>query len=303
MNRKNELVTRDANIATLRDLLARSKQQIAAALPSHLTADRLVRIAITTVQRTPKLAECSPLSIVGCVIEAAQLGLEPDNILGHAYLVPFLNKKTNRYEAKLIPGYRGLLDLARRSGELSMVYARCVHEKDKYEIAFGLEPRLIHIPCDSDTPGEIVATYAVAKLRDGSSQFEWMWRREIEAVRARSSAANDGPWVTDFAEMAKKTVLRRLMKVLPLSVEVQRAIARADELEFGDAQLYESDLKEQKTTDRLSAADALAERLKPATDIEAVPRQPLDATVKNEENRGSESEPAQDEALSQESQV
>lgn len=265
MTRKNELTTRDANIATLRDLLARSRQQIAAALPSHLTADRLIRIAMTTVQRTPRLAECSPFSILGCIMEAAQLGLEPDNMLGHAYLVPFWNKKTGCYEAKLIPGYRGLLDLARRSGELSMVYARCVYERDKYEIAFGLEPRLVHIPCDTDKPGEIIAAYAVARLRDGSSQFEWMWRREIEVVRARSAAADDGPWVTDYAEMAKKTVLRRLMKVLPLSVEVQRAMAKADELEFADGTLSDSLILAQSIRDvpasTQSAADALAARL------------------------------------------
>ena len=220
---------RKTALANLRSLLEQAKEQIALALPRHMTPERMMRIVLTTVQRTPQLLECSPRSILGCVVEASQLGLEPDGILGHAYLVPFWNKHTQQRECQLIPGYKGLIDLARRSGQLSTIYAQVVYEKDRFEFAYGLDPKLVHVPSGDPDPGAVVAAYAVARLKDGSVQFDVMWRHQIDRIRQRSRAGDSGPWVTDYEEMAKKTVLRRLCKMLPCSVELQRAVA-LDEL-------------------------------------------------------------------------
>ena len=98
----------------IRALLEKSKGQIAMALPKHLNADRIVRVAMTSVQRTPELLKCDPISLVAAVIQSSQLGLEPDGILGHAYLIPFNNTKKGRMEVQFIPGYKGLIDLAIR---------------------------------------------------------------------------------------------------------------------------------------------------------------------------------------------
>jgi len=167
------------------------------------------------------------------VVEASQLGLEPDGVLGHAYLVPFNNRKTGQREAQLIPGYKGLVELSRRSGNLSTIYAHVVHERDQYRFCYGLTPTLEHTPTGEPDPGPIVAAYAVAHLRDGGVQFEWLWKKEIDGIRAQSKAGSSGPWVTHYDEMAKKTALRRLCKLLPVSVELQRAVALDEMAEAG----------------------------------------------------------------------
>lgn len=228
-----QIVPANQKMQTIRTLLERAKPQIALALPRHLSADRILRIAMTSVQRTPELLACDQVSLLGAVIQSAQLGLEPDGVLGHAYLVPFKGK------VQLIPGYKGLIDLARRSGQLSTIFARVVYEKDQFEYAYGLNERLDHIPSNDEDPGDITYAYAVAKLKDGSQQFEVMSRREIDAIRKRSPAANNGPWVTDFSEMCRKTALRRLCKMLPASVELARAVALDERAEIGLPQQLE----------------------------------------------------------------
>src|SRR5262245_12814982 len=130
MGTQTTAVTTSKNLGNLQTLLEKYKHQIAAAIPNHLTPERLIRIALTAVSRSPGLRECDPLTICGCVIQAAQLGLEPDNVLGEAYLVPFHNSKTRKKECQLIPGYQGLLKLVRNSGELKFVSAQIVKEKD-----------------------------------------------------------------------------------------------------------------------------------------------------------------------------
>lgn len=231
----NQLTVRE-KVDGIRSLLDKSREQIAMALPKHMTSERMLRVTMTAVQRTPELLDCEPRSLIGAIVQASQLGLEPDGILGHAYLVPFRNKKTGQKEVQLIPGYKGLVDLSRRSGQISTIYARCVFAKDRYDFHYGLEPRLDHTPADLDDPGDVVAAYAVCRLRDGGVQFEWLWRREIDKIRAQSKASGSGPWVTHFEEMAKKTALRRLCKLLPVSVEVQRLVALGEHEEAGLSQ-------------------------------------------------------------------
>jgi recombination protein RecT len=216
---------------TLANLIDRQKGEIARALPRHMSPDRLARIATTVMRQTPKLGEANPASFLGALMTCAQLGLEPGP-LGHAYLVPFKNHvrgcKDRRncgciVEVTFIPGYRGLVDLARRSGQVSNVQARVVREADEFDYEFGLEPKLKHRPQGSTS--DVSHAYAVLKLKDGAADFDVMDLPEIAAIRKRSKASDDGPWSTDFAEMAKKTVLRRLMKTAPMSVEYQQAVA------------------------------------------------------------------------------
>jgi recombination protein RecT len=216
--------------ATVRSLIERSKAQIQAALPRHLTAERMMRVCNTAVQKTPQLLDCEPRSLIGAIVQASQLGLEPDGTLGHAYLIPFNNRKTGKTECQFIPGYKGLIELARRSAQISTIYSQAVHANDEWDFAFGLEPRLTHKPTDGE-PGPMVAVYAVARLRDGGAQFEWMWKREVDAIRSSSRAGNSGPWVTHYEEMAKKTALRRLCKLLPTSPELTRAVALDEQAE------------------------------------------------------------------------
>lgn len=216
--------------ATVRTLIERSKAQIQAALPRHLTAERMMRVCNTAVQKTPQLLDCEPRSLIGAIVQASQLGLEPDGTLGHAYLIPFNNRKSGKTECQFIPGYKGLIELARRSSQISTIYAQAVHANDEWDFSFGLDPRLTHKPTDGD-PGPLIAVYAVARLRDGGAQFEWMWKREVDAIRASSRAGNSGPWVTHYEEMAKKTALRRLCKLLPTSPELARAVALDEQAE------------------------------------------------------------------------
>jgi len=197
-------------------LILEQRAQIELALPRHMSADRLARIAITAIRKTPKLRECTTVSLLGAVIQSAQLGLEPDGMLGQAYMIPF------KREAQLLIGYRGMIDLARRSGRVRSISARVVHDGDRFFYQYGIDERLDHIPSATATQ-EVTHIYAVAQLVDGGHAFEVMSRAEIERVRSCSRAANDGPWVTHWEEMAKKTAIRRLFKFLPISVEMLRA--------------------------------------------------------------------------------
>lgn len=204
--------------------------QIAKALPRHMTPERMARIAMTEIRKNPKLFQCDPKSLFGAVIQCAQLGLEPGNALGHAYLLPFDKKekvngqwKTVRTDVNLIIGYRGMIDLARRSGQIVSLSARAVHANDQFSYEYGLHEDLRHIP-NEDDPGPLTHVYAVARLHGGGVQFDVMTLEAIEKIRAQSKAKDNGPWVTHFTEMAKKTVIRRLFKYLPVSVEIQRAV-------------------------------------------------------------------------------
>lgn len=224
------------------------KQQMALALPKHVTADRLARIALTEVRKVPKLAQCDQTSFLGAIMQCCALGLEPGGALGHCYLIPFENRRQNRTEVQFIVGYRGMLDLARRSGQIISLEARTVHAKDHFEVELGLDSKIVHKPAWTEADrGPVTFVYAVAKLKDGGTQFEVMSRTELEAIRDKSQGystakryAKDGvinsPWATHFDEMAKKTVIRRLFKYLPVSIEIQRAVGLDEQAEVGVTQ-------------------------------------------------------------------
>lgn len=209
---------------TIHEYLKKMGPEIARALPKHMDPDRLARVAMTVIRTNPQLLQCNVQSLMGAVMQCAQLGLEP-GLLGHAYLIPFRNTKQNTMDVQFIIGYRGMIDLARRSGNIQSIYAHAVYENDEFEYEYGLQPALKHKPAMTDR-GKIIGFYAVAHFKDGGYQFEFMPIEEIEKRRQRSKAANNGPWVTDFEEMGKKTVIRHMFKYLPVSVEIMRDITK-----------------------------------------------------------------------------
>lgn len=221
------------NQKTVAGLLKQMEGEIARCLPKHLSPERMTRIALTELRKTPKLQECEPMSFIAAIMQACQLGLEP-GVLGSCYLIPFNNTKKGIVECTFMPGYRGFLDLARRSGQIVSLVARAVYANDVFEYEFGLKETLTHKPSMND-PGELVAVYAVANLKDGGYQFEVMSKRQVDVIREGSQGKNNGTWVTHYDEMAKKTVLRKLFKWLPCSVEMQKAVS-LDELQEGGKQ-------------------------------------------------------------------
>lgn len=207
--------------------LAKVFPAIKSVVPKHMTPERMARIALTTISRTPALAECTPASIIGAVMNCAILGLEP-NLIGHAYLVPFYNSKTGRKEAQFQIGYKGLIDLVRRSGNVSSIYAHEVCQRDEFDYCYGLKKDLQHKPAEGDR-GQVTHYYACYHLKDGAYDFVVMTKAEVEAYRDKySKAAKFGPWVDNFDEMAKKTLIRRLVKYMPISIEVAEQLSRDD---------------------------------------------------------------------------
>lgn len=244
------------------------QKQFAAALPRvGITPERMTRFALTALNRSPGLLKCEPTSFLGCVVQSAQLGLDPSGITGEAYLVPFKDTCT------FIIGYRGLLKLARRSGKVTEAAAHVVREKDTFEYEYGLDSKLVHKPADGDR-GDVVYAYAYAKFTDGGRAFEVMSRAEIEKVRAQSKAGNNGPWVTHPEEMARKTVFRRLAKWLPLEPEDYRAVELAGQEESGMKQDLSDVMAADATVTDAPKADATTA---PADDFDADESRRLDA--------------------------
>jgi recombination protein RecT len=200
----------------------RNKAQLMAALPKHMSAERMTRLALTEFRKNPELSRCDPLSVFAALIQCSQLGLEPGTGLGECYLIPYRNNKSGTYECQMIPGYRGLIKLVLQTGKVTKLVARAVHEGDDFDYAFGLQERLDHVPSQGGR-GQLTHVYAVATLEGGEHHFEVMTRAEVEGVAARSRSGNP-VWKSDFEEMAKKTVIRRIFKVLPQSPELQAAM-------------------------------------------------------------------------------
>lgn len=206
---------------------------VAAVLPKHLTPDRFLRVAILATTRTPKLAQCDQASFFNALLTLSQLGLEPDG--RRAHLIPFENRKRGVTECQLIVDWKGLAELAMRSGIVANLHADVVSAGDEFvynagKIRSHVPWFLRRDPAKPTEPGEMFAAYAIAEFKDGSSKAEVLSISEVESIRARSKAADSGPWVTDYAEMAKKTAFRRLSKWLPLSPEFRDAVEADDEI-------------------------------------------------------------------------
>lgn len=222
MNEIQKTLSPTLSKRTIKDTLEgdQFKLAISKVLPKHLTADRFVRVAIMAMTRTPKLSQCEPASFFQCLMNLSQMGLEPDG--RRAHLIPYENRKRGVMECQLIVDYKGLAELVMRSGMVSNLHADVVCDNDQFEYNKG---ELVVHKIDFRKPrGDVYAAYALCRFKDGSEKCEVMTRDEVESIRRRSRAADSGPWVTDWSEMAKKTCFRRLSKWLSLSPEFRDAL-------------------------------------------------------------------------------
>ena len=204
--------------------------EIQRALPKHLDGDRMSRIALTAFRRTPKLAECDPRSVFAAVIQASQLGLEPDT-LGRAYLLPYkVNKKVgnqweSHYECQFIPGWKGLVDLVSRAGQAT-VWTGAVYQGDKFEYQLGDDPRCVHIPGDLHGEGDPTHVYACGKVKGSDSVITEVWSiSRVKRHRDKYNKVGDKHYSFDNLEMyARKVVLLQVMKYMPMSADLVRAV-------------------------------------------------------------------------------
>lgn len=198
------------------------KSRVAEVMPAHLKPERFLRIALAALTKTPKLADCTQASFMTCLLNLSAAGLEPDG--RRAHLIPYGK------ECTLIIDYKGLAELAMRSGVIANLHADVVCESDDFEYDSG---RVVRHKIDFRKPrGPAYAAYAICRFKDGTEKAECMTRDEIEVIRKRSRAGSSGPWVSDWTEMAKKTAFRRLSKWLPLSAEFREAAEREEDDEF-----------------------------------------------------------------------
>lgn len=225
LRKKRNLTAQQAGGTTVAEFFKANRSAMTSVLPRHIDAERMLKVALHALRTTPRLMECKLDTLMGAIMTCAQLGLEPNTPLGHAYLIPFRNKRKGITEVQVITGYKGLLDLARRSGRVKSIGAHAARKADHFRVALGTDDVIEHTPELDRERGEIVAFYAVAHFMDGGHQFEVMSKRQVDAIRARSKSANDGPWQTDYEQMGRKTVIRRLANYLPLSIEFARANA------------------------------------------------------------------------------
>ena len=210
---------------SLKDWVQKMTPQIAKALPQVITPERFTRIALTALSSNPKLADCDRNSFLGGLMQAAQLGLEPNTPLGQAYLIPFKNNKKGITECQFQVGYKGMIDLAYRSGDVKTIQAYCVYENDHFEYELGLEPKLVHKPAKSNR-GSLEYVYALFKLKNDGYGFEVMSVEDVMNHAKRYSQAfgsSYSPWKTNFDEMAKKTVLKKALKYAPIKTEFLQA--------------------------------------------------------------------------------
>jgi recombination protein RecT len=206
---------------TIMDLIKSMESEMSRALPKHITAERLTRIALTTVRLQPKLQQCNPQSLLGSLMLSAQLGLEPGP-MGHCYLIPY------GQECQFIIGYKGMIDLMWRSGQYLSLSVHEVCEKDEFDFEYGLEEKLRHKPALKDR-GPAIGYYLVAKYKDGGHFVYFMSVEDVEKHRMRSSSVKNGrssPWDTDYDAMARKTVIRAASRWMPMSIELQRQLSQ-----------------------------------------------------------------------------
>lgn len=215
----------------IKTYLERSADRLAAVLPRHMTPEKQIQIVATMVYKTPKLAQCDPASIVAAVMEASELGLSLSRSAGEAWLVPYWNSKARVNECQFQPGYKGLVKLAYQSNKVAMIDARPVFKGDVFRFAYTPDLEFYHEPRGQSKT--LASAYAYAKLSTGERLIRVLDADEVERVRLRSKSADAGPWQTDYVEMALKTAVRRLCKMLPKSEDLIRAI-EADEREYLD---------------------------------------------------------------------
>lgn len=210
---------------TIPDMVKAMMPEIKKALPSVITPERFTRIALSALNNTPQLQNCTPMSFLAALLNAAQLGLEPNTPLGQAYLIPYRNKGV--LECQFQIGYKGLIDLAYRNGQMQTIQAQAVYENDYFEYEYGLEPKLLHRPAVSDR-GELVYFYGIFRTVNGGYGFSVMSKEDMDNYAKTYSKAFDSgfsPWKTSYEEMAKKTVIKQALKYAPIKTDFQRALS------------------------------------------------------------------------------
>ena len=210
---------------TIPNMVKAMAPEIRKALPSVLTPERFTRIALSAINNTPQLQNCTPMSFIAALLNAAQLGLEPNTPLGQAYLIPYKNKGV--LECQFQIGYKGLIDLAYRNGQMQTIQAQAVYENDTFQYEYGLEPQLVHRPASSDR-GELVYFYGIFRTVNGGYGFSVMSRADMDIYAKTYSKAFDSgysPWKTSYEEMAKKTVIKQALKYAPIKTDFQRALS------------------------------------------------------------------------------
>lgn len=221
---------------SITDMIKAMQPEIKKALPSVITPERFTRMAISSLNNTPELQQCTPISFLAALMNAAQLGLEPNTPLGHAYLIPYKNKGT--YECQFQIGYKGLIDLAYRNGQMQTIQAQSVYENDYFEYEFGLEPKLVHRPAFEDR-GEVTYFYGLFRTVNGGYGFSVMSKAEMDVHAKQYSKAFDSsysPWKTCYEEMAKKTVIKQALKYAPIKTDLQKVLSSDESIKKSIAQ-------------------------------------------------------------------
>jgi len=219
--------------STIGSLLVENKDKLRLSLPAHLTPEKLIGTVLTSIARNPELLQCTQTSLLGAIWTAAQLGLNPNGLLGEGYLSPYRNNKKNITECQFILGYRGYIKLAYQSGQVKTFQAECVYTNDQFHYEKGLDPKLIHIPAKPPR-GELIAVYVVVQLLNSGFLFDVMWKDEIDLIRLAAPGKNANAWTKHYDEMAKKTVCRRISKITPVSTELETASGLDEKAEVLD---------------------------------------------------------------------
>ncbi|MCP4569581.1 MAG: hypothetical protein GY841_18545 [FCB group bacterium] len=217
-------------------MLTSKRSELVKCVPAGVDQDRLMRVCMNVFLNVPKISECTPASIFQAIVNSLAVGLEPNSATQQAYLVPFRDNRSGTTKAQFMPSYRGLIDLCRRSGEMDVIYAAAVHEKDPFKVTKGTSPSIFHEPELFSERGKIFGYYAVITYRNGSKDFEVMTMAEIDKVRKTSKSGGSGPWGSWPEEMAKKTVLKRLLKRCPVSTPLANAVELDHRASMGDPQ-------------------------------------------------------------------
>lgn len=276
--------------------------KLAEVATSALKPQDLVRLALMAASRQPDLKKCSQASILRSLLDAAALGIKPGGLMGRGYLVPRKNKHNNELECAFDPGWRGLVDIARRSGQIRRLEAHVVHARDAFVVERAPLTTVRHVPSEDADPGEVRAAYAVAEFANGEIQIEIVWKRDLDKIRKLGAGA--GPWSNWYDEMARKTAVRRLCKYLPYDPLLERAIEASTEAESDDMMARDvevTSLREPQSQGRRVAARlasrATAEAQAIVDDItggEVDEQGPADAHAETEPPPAEERQPGED---------
>jgi len=255
------LPTKEKRVANFRGLLDKAAPSLAKAMPRGVNVERMMAVFFNSVTRKPDLLECNQYSVVRCLFQSAQLGVEPDTPLQHCHLIKYKNDCT------LQMGYRGLIYLANNIAP-STIQTGIVYDCDKIEIRGGTSASLDHYPQLPRPEGvKPVGYYAtIEQVGLPRAEYEYMTKDDVDKIRRKSRAAESGPWVTDYDQMAIKTVLKRLLKRRPASAETGQQLAKAIEIdnaaEVGDAQPFDDTIADILREEPDSKTDRLAEKVR-----------------------------------------